>query len=117
MRVLTNSLLLLLATTASAQYVCKKIVEPVVLSKVQLTASYVAKPLDPPNFVCQTSKGVCMKDKVVLCHMQGEPVTLCIPETAVEAHMKQHKDDFCGCCGPTEKTIPSYCKGKAKSAF
>ena len=117
MRIVLLSLALL-AQAATGQYTCKKIVPPVVLAKPSATASYVAKPNDPPNAACQTSKGVCAADKVILCHMEGTfPLTLCLPEVSVPKHLKEHKDDFCGCCGPTEKTIPAYCGGKKKGAF
>ena len=107
--------LALLAQAVSAEYSCKTTEAPIVLAKPALTASYVPKPTDGPNAVCQNTKGVCHADKVILCHMQGTyPLTLCLPEVSVPRHMKEHPEDFCGCCGPAEKTIPSYCVGKAK---
>ena len=119
MRVALLSLALLVQGASAADpYTCKKIVPPIVLATKSATASYVPKPNDPPNAVCQNTKGVCHADKVILCHMQGtNPLTLCIPEVSVTSHLKEHKEDFCGCCGPDEKTVPSYCGGKKKGAF
>ena len=111
--------LVLVAHGASANpYTCRKVVPPIVLAKLCPSANHVPKPNDPPNAVCQNTKGVCAADKVMLCHAHPTtPLTLCIPEVSVTTHRKQHPNDFCGCCGPTEKTIASYCVGKAQGVF
>lgn len=57
----------------------------------------------------------CTSKKVILCHRQPNenPQSLCIPQSAVDAHLEQHENDECGCCGSDEQNVPDYCEGQA----
>jgi hypothetical protein len=63
--------------------------------------------------LCDDFKGChpTNKDKRAICHRQGQPNTLCLPAAAIDAHLKQHPEDSCGCCTATEeKKRPEYCQ-------